>query len=52
MSNPSQLLRRLVSAALALLTPRDGVTTHPDTMSLNEWADLPPYHPAADRAPC
>ena len=52
MSNLSQLLRHLVSLLVAGLTPRDGAATHPDTMSLQEWADLPAYHPVADRAPC
>ncbi|KFC68834.1 hypothetical protein FF80_01789 [Devosia sp. LC5] len=48
MSNLILLLRRLTS----WLTPRDGTQTHPDQMSLQEWADLPAYHPLADRAPC
>ena len=48
MSNLLAILRHLLS----WLTPRDGIKTHPDQMSLQEWADLPPYHPIADRAPC
>ena len=52
MSSLALLLRRLVSAVLFALTPREGAAAHPDNMSLHEWADLPPYHPVADRAPC
>lgn len=52
MSSLALLLRRLVSATLATLTPRDAAAVHPDSMSLQEWADLPAYHPVADRAPC
>lgn len=48
MSNLALMLRSLIS----WLTPRDGAKTHPDHMSLHDWADLPPYHPVADRAPC
>ncbi|GLQ12485.1 hypothetical protein GCM10007913_44180 [Devosia yakushimensis] len=52
MSNLSQSLRRLVSFIVSGLTPRAGASAHPDSMSLHDWADLPPYHPAVDRAPC
>lgn len=32
---------------------RDAIATpDPETMSLHDWADLPAYHPRADRAPC
>ena len=43
MSNLLTLLRRLADALSGPATP---VT--PDTMSLNEWADLPAHHPVCD----
>jgi hypothetical protein len=48
MSTIATLLRRLFTALLE----QDPAPVDPDTMSLHDWADLPPHHPAGDRAPC
>ena len=36
----------------ATLFSADRAPLDPDSMSLQEWADLPAHHPAVDRAPC
>lgn len=43
MSSLLNLLRRLFAAAHP--------TPDPDRMSLNDWADLPAWHPRTDCAP-
>lgn len=48
MSNIAALLKRLLACAS---TPRPA-TLDPEALSLRDWADLPAYHPGADRAPC
>ena len=48
MSSIITQLRRLFTALFAA----EQVTIEPDCMSLQDWADLPPHHPASDRAPC
>lgn len=48
MSKLSTIFSRLVAALFS--TQR--VPPEPETMSLRDWADLPPHHPAHDRAPC
>lgn len=47
MSSLSALVRRRV--AKWFVAPRQ--STHPDTMSLHDWADLPPHHPLCEPAP-
>lgn len=46
MSNVITLLSRLFTA---LFTPDQG-PIEPDSMSLHDWADLPPHHPSGDSA--
>lgn len=46
MSMLSRILSKLAGAFAA--TPRSGADL--DTMSLRQWADLPPYHPITDRS--
>lgn len=48
MSSIITLLRRLFAALLE----QDRAPLDPDSMSLQDWADLPSHHPASDRAPC
>lgn len=48
MSNLISLLGRLVASLFS--TPCKPLD--PDDMALRDWADLPPHHPAHDRAPC
>ena len=52
MSTLSTFIRRI--ARVFATTPQSGADL--DTMSLQQWADLPSYHPITDRsggkAPC
>lgn len=48
MSIIARLVRRLATPVVT----RDRVATNPDTMSLRDWADLPPHHPLVERTPC
>lgn len=43
------LLTRLL-AWFGKFVPSRPRTPHPDSMSLHDWADLPPHHPNCD--PC
>ena len=47
----SSLIQRLSRIVAALFSARH-VPVDPETMSLQEWADLPVYHPLCDRTPC
>ncbi len=48
MSSIATLLKRLRQR----LAAARAATPDPEAMSLHDWADLPAYHPASDRAPC
>jgi hypothetical protein len=47
----SWLIHVLGQWLTALLTP-PSAPAHPDTMNLQDWADLPAHHPVCDEAPC
>jgi hypothetical protein len=47
----SWLIHVLGQWLTALLTP-SSAPAHPDTMNLQDWADLPAHHPVCDEAPC
>lgn len=48
MSNLWNFLTRQLVAWLS----SDSKPLEPESMSLRDWADLPPHHPVRDRAPC
>ena len=48
MSSLVTLLGRLFAG---LFTPA-ATPLDPESLSLNEWADLPAHHPVRDHAPC
>jgi hypothetical protein len=48
MSSITTRVRRLVASLFS--APR--IPADPETMTLRDWADLPPHHPLSDRAPC
>lgn len=49
-----KMLKLLQSARflLAALFCGERHMPDPDTMSLREWADLPPHHPRCKQTPC